>query len=56
MHGDNVIVAAPEGFIDVVDGTSFSAPLMARFLSFNIKAGTKYTGTLDLLDQSSDSK
>lgn len=33
MMGQGVVVAAPEQFLDVADGTSFSAPLTVRLLS-----------------------
>jgi hypothetical protein len=35
LLGSQVITAAPLGFLNVVDGTSFSAPMLARYLSLN---------------------
>ena len=54
--GTKVVVAAPGGFLNVVDGTSFAAPLMVRFLSLNTPPGEKNSGIISLLDNSSDSK
>ena len=31
--GDQVIVAAPDGFVNILSGTSFSAPMVTRFLT-----------------------
>jgi hypothetical protein len=33
--GESVVVPAPRGFLNVVDGTSFSAPLTVRFITLN---------------------
>ena len=38
--GANMIVAAPKGFLTVGSGTSFSAPLVVRYLSMNTAAST----------------
>lgn len=35
--GDNVVLAAPNNFLNIESGTSFSAPLVVRYLSQNIK-------------------
>lgn len=35
---DNVVLAAPDNFLNVESGTSFSAPLVVRYLSQNIHA------------------
>lgn len=36
--GEDVVVAAPDNFVTVASGTSFSAPLFVRFLSKDMKA------------------
>lgn len=52
--GEAVVVAAPSDFIFVADGTSFSAPLLTRYLSLQTKAGIKYTDSIFFLDLNSD--
>jgi len=38
--GSQVVVNAPRDFLNVSDGTSFSAPLMTRYLTLNTQPGT----------------
>jgi Subtilase family len=38
LLGSRVIVAAPDNFLNVVNGTSFSSPLLARFISKEFSA------------------
>lgn len=49
--GKNVVVQAPGGFLNVADGTSFSAPLLVRYISKNIKAGLTFKAMIKELDQ-----
>lgn len=56
LLGEKVIVAAPGGFLNVVDGTSFSAPLLTRYLALNTKAGSQFTEAIRLLNNNSDSR
>lgn len=40
MLGEDVVVAAPAGFLSITSGTSFSTPLMARYLTLAFAPGT----------------
>jgi hypothetical protein len=49
MIGSHVIVAAPNEFLDVTDGTSFSAPLTVRYLTGNSEPGSDASEKIKVL-------
>jgi hypothetical protein len=56
MLGESVVVAAPGGFLNVVDGTSFSAPLTVRYLSQNVDTGVSANKMVSALDKIANSQ
>jgi hypothetical protein len=50
--GANVVTAAPAGFLNVVNGTSFSAPLLVRYISTNFPVSTDFTSIIIGLENS----
>jgi Subtilase family len=52
--GNQVVTAAPMGFLNVVDGTSFSAPLFVRFATQKFPSGTSPTAIKSGMKQIAD--
>jgi hypothetical protein len=52
--GSRVIVAAPGNFLNVVNGTSFSSPLLARFISREFSASESAESILQKLKTKAD--
>lgn len=49
--GEKVITSSPESFLNIVDGTSFSAPFVTRFLSQNAPVSSSADQLIEFLDQ-----